>query len=126
MFLSFSQYHDRCQWWRGTYVSIAHEFTPGFERVRVAIFSFRCSILSSIVCFFIHFVLSVHLLCIYFFYIFINRWMFKEGYIAAIRSLGLSRFRFAIYRQFSLILLYCIKRQKDWTTGYSNFKAYKL
>ena len=35
--------------------------------------------------------------CISIFGIFINGWMFTDGYIAAIRNLGLARFRLAIY-----------------------------
>ena len=35
--------------------------------------------------------------CISIFGVFINGWMFTDGYIAAIRNLGLSRFRFVLY-----------------------------
>jgi hypothetical protein len=35
--------------------------------------------------------------CISIFGVFINGWMFTDGYIAAIRNLGLARFRFVLY-----------------------------
>jgi hypothetical protein len=35
--------------------------------------------------------------CISMFGVFINDWMFTDGYIAAIRNLGLARFRFVLY-----------------------------
>jgi hypothetical protein len=37
------------------------------------------------------------LCCISIFGVFINGWMFTDGYIAAIRNLGLARFRFVLY-----------------------------
>jgi hypothetical protein len=36
--------------------------------------------------------------CISIFGVFINGWMFTDGYIAAIRNLGLARFRFVVLK----------------------------
>jgi hypothetical protein len=57
--------------------------------------------------------------CISIFGVFINGWMFTDGYIAAIRNLGLARFRFVLYTHTStekkVDLKTGFKKKKFWT-----------